>query len=371
MEHRDQAPPSSKPPGSSRGPCSVRSWIPLPAGCGGRIPLYGHTGDCRVEVFATDPLIAGAAGWEQVGYLEEQAVCAPDGTALCGPGEVQAADPFRELTRRTSPITGSDLRRKRVAFVGTGASIHLIESLVRTGLGSVALFDMDHVEPANVGRTAFLLEECGLPKVAAARRRLLRINPRVEVRAHHGDFLAIPEEALFSELAECDLIVMGTDAQAVQLRGNAVGYALGKPMLFPGFHARAAGGEIVVVSPGNPCYRCQVSSRFDGPRPAGEEGADLVSEPGLMVDCDHLDSIVGKIALALLCDYGSRALASMREHVKKHSLILSRHDPDYLIEGQDLFGERFGNDGTAFTYQTLWFDPSPWRNPACPVCGAP
>jgi len=228
---------------------------------------------------------------------------------------------------------------------------------------------MDRVSAENVGRCGFDMEDVGLPKVRAVHRRLLRIHPHVEVEEHDGDFLAIQEAAVAKAFASADLIVMGTDAQAVQLRGNEVGYRLGKPMLFPGFYPRAEGGEIVVVIPPGPCYRCQVPGRFDQDDKSPGRQHDLVAEPGLVFDCDHLDSIAGKLAVAILAGEDSMHLGAYVRHVRQNGLILSKHTPDMLVAGQDLFSLTHPDRDTAFAYQTAWLDQSSARNPACPVCG--
>ena len=288
-------------------------------------------------------------------------------SAVAGPSPATAY--LEQLTSRTRGITRGHLQNRHVAFVGVGASLNLIKGCARTGVSRISLFDFDTVEVANLGRTAYEMRDVGRPKVEAARDHLLQVNPFCEVRAHHGDFMAIEDDELAALLEDVNVLVMGTDAQQVQLRGNRIGRELGKSMVFPGFYRRADGGEIVVVTPETPCYRCQVLSRFEAREQDPSGNADLRAEAGLIFDCDHLDSIVGKIVVALLLKDDVEEFGEFCRHLATHSLIFSKHHPSFLLEGVDLFGDFYGQSPLAYAYQTLWLDPRSWRDPGCPICG--
>lgn len=336
---------------------------------------YGHA----IMVFTASAEKAEAAGWAEVGALTVAGEFMP--FASGDPGEHDGGngveikietDYYGKLTSRTSSILKGMLVGKRVGFVGVGASINLVKSCVRSGVEKFSLWDLDIVEEANLGRTAYELEDCGLPKTHAARRHILGINPFCDVKVFNGDFMARPAGEISKEFGECDVVVMGTDAQKVQLKGNEIGYALGKKMVFPGFYDKAAGGEIVVVTPGGPCYKCIVPSRFGAAQAVYAEktagAADLRGESGLIFDCDHLDSMVGKIVCALLCENGSNELRGLYEFVKTHGLILSKHASDFKIDGEDYFRDCLGDNPLFYAYQTMWLDTSESGIKGCEIC---
>jgi molybdopterin/thiamine biosynthesis adenylyltransferase len=339
-------------------------------------PLYGVAEEGRLLGLTICPEKAAVAGWELLGWFTDRRIIRL--TQRClerlpGTGthvlveRIVLAD---ELTRRTRPLVEIDLAEKHVVIVGTGASVHLIESLVRTGVGRLTLWDLDRVDMANVGRTGFDLEDVGLPKVRAVHRRLLRINPTVQVEEVFGDFLAADDATLDERLGRADLVVMGTDSQAVQVRGADHAYRLGRPVVLPGFYHRAAAGEIVVVVPPGPCYRCQVPGRFDeDPARSETDGHDLRAEPGLVFDCDHLDSIAGTLIVSLLAGSASEHLAPFARQVEQTGLILSKHHPTWKLDDDDLFTLTHGTDDVTFAYQTAWIDQRSARRPDCPICG--
>ncbi len=335
--------------------------------------VYGKINPGSAAVLTICSEKAYAAGWKETGTLHSDGFFVPADILADGRLEIIIEkDYYAKLTSRTSSILKGRLEGKRVGFVGVGASINLIKSCARSGVNKFSLWDFDIIEEANIGRTAYDLQDCGLSKTKAAYRHILNINPFCEVKVFNGDFMTIPVEDIIREFSECEVIVMGTDVQKVQVRGNDIGYKLGKKMIFPGFYNKAAGGEIVVVTPGNPCYKCIVPSRFEGAAGAGSingGGADLKGESGLIFDCDHLDSIVGKIVCALICENGSESLSGLYEFVKSHGLILSKHSSDFNIDGEDYFRDCLGDNPLFYAYQTMWLDTSECSKENCGVCG--
>src|SRR5437667_12047351 len=78
------------------------------------------------------------------------------------------------------------LRAAHVAIAGCGAlgSFHAA-ALARAGVGTLTVIDRDYIESSNLHRQ-WLFEEAdaaaGLPKAAAAERRLAHINSGIRVR---------------------------------------------------------------------------------------------------------------------------------------------------------------------------------------------
>lgn len=75
------------------------------------------------------------------------------------------------------------IQRKKIALVGLGALGSMIaESLARSGVIVLGLWDDDIVEPGNICRSTYLLSDLGESKVDALKKRLLSINPFVKAK---------------------------------------------------------------------------------------------------------------------------------------------------------------------------------------------
>lgn len=80
----------------------------------------------------------------------------------------------------------ADIRYKSVVVVGVGGVGSVAsEMLVRCGVGKLIIFDYDKVELANMNRLFYTPDQCGMSKVAAARKSLGFINPDVEIEDYN------------------------------------------------------------------------------------------------------------------------------------------------------------------------------------------
>ena len=80
----------------------------------------------------------------------------------------------------------ADIRFKSVIVVGVGGVGSVAsEMLVRCGVGKLIIFDYDNVELANMNRLFYTPDQCGMSKVAAARKSLNFINPDVEIEDYN------------------------------------------------------------------------------------------------------------------------------------------------------------------------------------------
>ena len=76
-------------------------------------------------------------------------------------------------------------QQARVAVIGVGGvGSWAVEALARSGIGSLTLYDLDHVAESNVNRQLHALDgNFGMAKVEAMRQRVLAINPDCRVSA--------------------------------------------------------------------------------------------------------------------------------------------------------------------------------------------
>ena len=80
----------------------------------------------------------------------------------------------------------ADIRYKTVIVVGVGGVGSVAsEMLVRCGVGKLLIFDYDKVELANMNRLFYTPDQCGMSKVAAARKSLSFINPDVVIEDYN------------------------------------------------------------------------------------------------------------------------------------------------------------------------------------------
>jgi sulfur carrier protein ThiS adenylyltransferase len=90
------------------------------------------------------------------------------------------------LTARHTPGVHARVRLATVGIAGVGGLGSAVAiALARTGVGRLIIADFDLVEPSNLNRQHYFLDQIGLPKVYALRDTLARINPHVHVAACH------------------------------------------------------------------------------------------------------------------------------------------------------------------------------------------
>ena len=110
-----------------------------------------------------------------------------DQVVLIRRGEVPGADELDALlTARHTPGVHETVKGTTLGIAGVGGLGSAIAiALARTGIGHLIIADFDIVEPSNLNRQQFFIDQIGLPKVYALRDTLARINPHVRVTACH------------------------------------------------------------------------------------------------------------------------------------------------------------------------------------------
>ncbi len=134
--------------------------------------------------------------------------------------------------RRTEMLFGTDamekLKNSRVAVFGIGGvGGHVVEALVRSGVGAIDLIDNDVVHNSNINRQVVaLLSNVGEPKVDAFEKRIKDINPEVIVHKHKCFFL--PENSnqfdfkTYDYIADCIDTVTGKIELVLQAKEASV-----------------------------------------------------------------------------------------------------------------------------------------------------
>jgi sulfur carrier protein ThiS adenylyltransferase len=90
------------------------------------------------------------------------------------------------LTARHTPGVHEAVKGATIGIAGVGGLGSAIAvALARTGIGHLIIADFDIIEPSNLNRQQYFIDQIGLPKVYALRDTLTRINPHVRVTACH------------------------------------------------------------------------------------------------------------------------------------------------------------------------------------------
>ena len=134
-----------------------------------------------------------------------------DRVVLIRRGEVPSPEELEGLlAARHTPGVHERLRRAVVGIAGAGGLGSTVAvALARSGIGRLVVADYDVVEPSNLNRQQYFVDQIGLPKVEALRENLLRINPYVQVSAFCGRLTPENVPTLF---AAVDVLVEAFDA---------------------------------------------------------------------------------------------------------------------------------------------------------------
>lgn len=133
-----------------------------------------------------------------------------DAVFLIKRGEMPAEEELEWLmAARHTPGVHARLKGACVGIAGVGGLGSAVAvALARVGVGRLVIADFDVVEPSNLNRQQFFIDQLGLFKVDALADNLRRINPYVGVERHR--VLLTPENipALF---APCPIVVEAFD----------------------------------------------------------------------------------------------------------------------------------------------------------------
>ena len=142
---------------------------------------------------------------------------------------------IHEQFLRTQMLLGTQavekLQGARVAVFGIGGvGGYTVEALARSGIGALDLVDHDTVSVSNINRQILATHSTvGLPKVEAAKRRILDINPDCAVRTHPVFYT--PETAPQFNFGEYDYVVDAIDTVTGKLQLVEAAMAAGTPII--------------------------------------------------------------------------------------------------------------------------------------------
>ena len=142
---------------------------------------------------------------------------------------------MNEQFLRTEMLLGSEALRRlqsaRVAVFGIGGvGGYTVEALARSGIGQIDLIDHDTVSVSNINRQILATHATvGMPKVEAAKQRILDINPDCVVRIFPVFYL--PETAALFDFRDYDYIVDAIDTVTGKLQLVQRAYEVNTPII--------------------------------------------------------------------------------------------------------------------------------------------
>ncbi|HEU4329050.1 MAG TPA: molybdopterin-synthase adenylyltransferase MoeB [Roseiflexaceae bacterium] len=222
------------------------------------------------------------------------------------------------------------LKGGSVLLIGTGGlGSPLALYLAAAGVGHIGLVDFDVVDESNLQRQiAHGTSTLGVRKTESAKRRLLDLNPHIEVTTYEEQ---VTSENAFRLMEPFDVIVDGTDNFPTRYLTNDASVLLGKPNVYGSIFRFEGQAAVFHPKAGGPCYRCL----YPEPPP-----------PGLVPSCAEggvlgvLPGIIGTIQAT--------------EVIKQITGI-----------GETLVGRLMLYDALSMRFRELKLR----RNPECPVCG--
>jgi molybdopterin/thiamine biosynthesis adenylyltransferase len=196
---------------------------------------------------------------------------------------------------RGKPIAGAEDRQRRISgfeqevfssssvvCIGAGGLIsHIAPTVVRKGVGTIALFDDDLVEPSNLNRQRFYEKDLGQNKAIALARNLEK-ECIAETRIYGHSYRL--EEALASGFdLRCDVAICGVDNNPARVAASRHFRALGVPVIFAAVSRDGDHGYVFVQDRTGPCLGCLFPDMADDDRypcPGTPAIADILQAVG-------------------------------------------------------------------------------------------
>ncbi|MCL1976457.1 MAG: HesA/MoeB/ThiF family protein [Firmicutes bacterium] len=191
------------------------------------------------------------------------------------------------------------LAKASVLVVGCGGlGAPALYYLAAMGIGHLGLCDGDVVSISNLNRQLlYTMDDIGKPKVTAAHKRLLALNPYLETTLY--------EKFLSKNLAESilpnyDIALDCLDNFAGRFVLNDACVTLGIPFVHAG--VGGFGGQLLTVTPGiSPCLRCLFPQGEYKKEPSQPEGV-IGATPGVLGSMQALEVLKYLLGLPLSND---------------------------------------------------------------------
>ena len=125
-------------------------------------------------------------------------------------GEIPSEKELESLmAARHTPGVHQRLKQTTVGIAGVGGLGSAVAvALARVGIGHLVIADFDVVEPSNLNRQQYFIDQIGRFKVDALTENLLRINPYIALEAHR---VMLNPENIPTIFSGCQVVVEALD----------------------------------------------------------------------------------------------------------------------------------------------------------------
>ncbi len=141
------------------------------------------------------------------GFPVVEDVSLKDGDQICfiRRGEIPDAEEMKQLIiSRHSPAVHKKIENKCIGIAGAGGlGSSLAIALARLSVGRLVIADFDVVEPSNLNRQQYFIDQIGMHKVNALKDNLAKINPLLDVQIVNRK---LDESNIGDTFRECDVI---------------------------------------------------------------------------------------------------------------------------------------------------------------------
>lgn len=254
------------------------------------------------------------------------------------------------FSRNEGILETNVMTEKKVVVLGCGSVGSLIAmELARSGVGNFLLVDADTLEYHNLCRHQCGIEDVGDLKVNALKRKLLNINPNINVSTFDGIFQNIPKQMLDDFCVANETVFVGcADNRTADVYANRISIFYDAAFVSVGFWERAFAGEIFYHIPNQnmPCYECalgdggDVSGRVEANHHVYSNQEDLEKvrfEPGISVDINFITSIGIKIIIDILNMNTNNYIPRLLNNLKQYTLVCNTNNPEIAGEMVEIF----------------------------------
>lgn len=154
------------------------------------------------ELRSTEKPDADVLIYNGAAVAEDIVLCDGDAVNLIKRGEIPPAAELEALmVSRHTPGVHARIKSATVGIAGLGGLGSAVAvALARIGIGRMVLADFDVVEPSNLNRQQYFIDQLGMKKSEALSANLKRINPYVDYQAHGIRVVPDNIETLFGEV---------------------------------------------------------------------------------------------------------------------------------------------------------------------------
>lgn len=147
----------------------------------------------------------------------------------------------RLIVARHSPKIFDRLRNAKIAIGGLGGlGSHAAVTLARTGVGLIKLVDYDIVEPSNLNRQHYNIDQIGMPKTEALKENIMRAVNITEIQTQN---IFVTEENIGKIFSGFDAVIEAFDKPETKTM-----FVEKMSELFPGTFVVAASGIAGIYS---------------------------------------------------------------------------------------------------------------------------